>query len=241
MPAGRGVAVSGRKALGSPYLQTALCKEVPTSGAARACKTCPRAVLASAQRRLKARSPLHTSSGRAFRRQCLTPRLALHLAPGCDSRIVRRRMRRSWRTTAATLCGSPRRTRALHQLKRSRTSRIIGMSASGIGVVDLSSRSGWTGLLKAGERHSSPPTPSGLPWLALHTLTQCAVWRPIGRLGHWHPGSAKVAALLRPAIYGEADPCAESCNPILQQAADAGRLRPHRLRVGGARLLGPTL
>ena len=34
----------------------------------------------------------------------------------------------------------------------------------------------------------------GLPWLALHTLTQCAVWRPIGRLGHWHPGSAKVAA-----------------------------------------------
>ena len=33
-----------------------------------------------------------------------------------------------------------------------------------------------------------------LPWLALHTLTQCAVWRPIGRLGHWHPGSAKVAA-----------------------------------------------
>ena len=41
--------------------------------------------------------------------------------------------------------------------------------------------------------------------------------------------------------YAEADPCAESCNPILQQAADAGRLRPHRLRVGGARLLGPTL
>ena len=68
------------------------------------------------------------------------------------------------------------------------------MSASGIGVVDLSSRSGWTGLLKAGERHSSPLTPPGLPWLALHTLTQCAVWRPIGRLGHWHPGSAKVAA-----------------------------------------------
>ena len=37
-----------------------------------------------------------------------------------------------------------------------------------------------------------------------------------------------------------ATPCIEGCNPVPQQAADACRLRPHGLRVGGAWLLGPS-
>lgn len=74
------------------------------------------------------------------------------------------------------------------------------MSANGIGVVGLSSRSGWIGLLKLGERHSSPPPPPGLPWLAPYSDAM----RPFGaRLGGWATDtqSRPKLRLLRPAIW----------------------------------------
>ena len=56
------------------------------------------------------------------------------------------------------------------------------------------------------------------------------------------PVSAKVAApeALEMPSREAATPCIEGCNPVPQQAADACRLRPHGLRVGGAWLLGPS-
>eukprot|EP00964_Phaeocystis_antarctica_P013274 scaffold7267_cov72-Phaeocystis_antarctica.AAC.6 len=64
---------------------------------------------------------------------------------------------------------------------------------------------------------------------------------PNRRVRHGHQPRPKLRLLrLEMPSREAATPCIEGCNPVPQQAADACRLRPHGLRVGGAWLLEPS-